>query len=416
MLNSLSCFGYWQVQGEWSPVSLSLPEKHLSSKSQEISSLFHSWASTYCFFKDRLLMCSNLLSPAVPSFEPWCWFSSSWHLKSQSDPFCPIALTMCSDTRCAGGGSHRSSGITRGDLPALTEQCGGGCIRNGDPSPRLGLSLGWVGVTELLWGSDLLAPWGSTGWEGGRNYRTLFLLSFRGGNLIAKLLEMETRKRKKGEREKQDGIKNKSAHLPISPLCQGTLKPFYQTRYLLVQFHPGWVSIRPLWDSCFFPNYRSAFTCHQGRTVIHSLNRWCIIHSKQWYGGNVTLGLGSSLSVEDTRVSRILPGLIISETFYSPQPGILPACTEQNTKRSQCLEPLCLHPDAGQRPSKLLSCPPAPHHTNLTKAPSPLFSRGTEEWVAQTGCTAVTPSCTLNRAPFLHHLDPLMVEKAILSP
>lgn len=99
----------------------------------------HSWTSTHCSCKDRLLMCSNLLSPAVPSFGPWCWFSSSWHLKSQSDPFCPIALTMCSDTCCAEGGSHRSSGITMADQPALTQQCGGGCIQNSDPFLRVGL-------------------------------------------------------------------------------------------------------------------------------------------------------------------------------------------------------------------------------------------------------------------------------------
>lgn len=41
---------------------------------QEISSLFHSRAPTQCFCGDWLLMCSNLLSPSVPSFGPWCWF------------------------------------------------------------------------------------------------------------------------------------------------------------------------------------------------------------------------------------------------------------------------------------------------------------------------------------------------------
>lgn len=98
--------------------------KTFALEGQKISALLPSQTSTYCFCEDWLFMCSNLLPPAVPSFGPWCWFSSCWYLKSQSDPFCPIALTMCSDGHNAGDGSHHSSGLWRGDLPALPQQLG----------------------------------------------------------------------------------------------------------------------------------------------------------------------------------------------------------------------------------------------------------------------------------------------------
>lgn len=129
LLNSFSCLGYWQVQGEWSQVPLSLLEKRFAFWDRKISALFHSQTSTHCLYENWLLMCSNLLSPAVPSFGSWHWFFSSWCLKNQSDPFCPIALTMCSDTHSVGCRSHCCSCIKRGDPPALPQQLGGSCMQ-----------------------------------------------------------------------------------------------------------------------------------------------------------------------------------------------------------------------------------------------------------------------------------------------
>ena len=172
-------------------------------------------------------MCSNLLSPAVASFGPWRWFSSSWRLKSQSDPFCPIALTMCSDTRSAGGGSHRSSGIRRADLPARRQQLGGGRVQSlcvprtkSWPFPRVGLRP-WVGSDwappEIRFTRLTRECW-RRGWEKLQN--TISVKSQR--------LQVETRKRKKGtERNRVVSEKKKSAHSSILPHCQETLKPSF---------------------------------------------------------------------------------------------------------------------------------------------------------------------------------------------
>ena len=192
-------------------------------------------------------MCSNLLSPAVASFGPWRWFSSSWRLKSQSDLFCPIALAMCSDTHSAGGGRHRSSGIRRGDLPAWPQQCGGGwvpslCVwhtQHPDPSPELAWGFGWV-MTELL-GSDLLVPLGSTGREGGRDCKVLCLLSLRDH-------KWKPKRERKGQRETGWFQEKKKK---ISSLTHFTPLP-HETGYLLIRSYTGWVSMRPLWHSSFF--------------------------------------------------------------------------------------------------------------------------------------------------------------------
>ena len=219
-------------------------------------------------------MCSNLLSPAVASFGPWRWFSSSWRLKSQSDLFCPIALAMCSDTRSAGGGRHRSSGIRRGDLPAWPQQCGGGwvpslCVwhtQHPDPSPELAWGFGWV-VTELL-GADLLVPLGSTGREGGRDCKVLCLLSLRDH-------KWKPKRERKGQRETgwfQEKKKNQLTH------------PFYPTapwNWLFANMVLHWLSFHEATRTLqlFSQIIELLLNTHeaiQGCMVIYSLNRYLL--------------------------------------------------------------------------------------------------------------------------------------------
>lgn len=115
--------------------------------------------------------------------------------------------------------------------------------------PELAWGLGWV-VTELLLGSDLLVPLGSIGWEGGNNYKALFLLFQR--------LEMKTRKKKKGRERNRVGSKpNQLTH--FSSFCQGTLKSLFPASYLqaqLAEFLSGHCE-----TPAFSPNYAAAFRC-----------------------------------------------------------------------------------------------------------------------------------------------------------
>lgn len=250
-------------------------------------------------------MCSNLLSPAVASFGPWRWFSSSWRLKSQSDLFCPIALAMCSDTRSAGGGRHRSSGIRRGDLPAWPQQRGGGWVpslyvwhtQHPDPSPELAWGFGWV-VTELL-GSDLLVPLGSTGREGGRDCKVLCLLSLRDH-------KWKPKRERKGLREtgwSQKKKKNQLTHpfYPTAPRNQ----LFANTVLRWLSFHKATVTLQLFCQ--IIELLLDTYEAIQGWMVIHSLNRylhtWWTVCSDQWYGSDMTLGPGSSLSAEDPRTA-----------------------------------------------------------------------------------------------------------------
>lgn len=218
---------------------------------------------------------------------------------------------MCSDTRSAGGGSHRSSGIRRADLPARRQQLGGGWVQSlcvprtkSWPFPGVGLrprvGSDWA-PSEIRFTCPTRGCW-QRGWEKLQNTTSV----------KSQRLQVETRKRKKGtERNRVVSKKKNQLTHPFYPTARKpwnllSFQLFANTVLHCLSYRQATVTL--LLFSQIMELFLVAHEAPWGYMVIHSLNRYLLhlmktVCSDRWYGSNVTLGPGSSLSAEDPRTA-----------------------------------------------------------------------------------------------------------------